>query len=164
MKAENTSEEQGGAIGSAQDFCSFNVPKFLLLSRTPGFSHMTGFTLKQCRWKISPLSIQKSICKLLPVDLFSCSSAGLMLCTHSFFCNQQLHKGDAQETLSTWLIAKIQFLGSMSLIYQLILHLQCCHFALLWVLEVLAVKCIIERGFLPSSGWCRELRRLSVLM
>lgn len=55
-----------------------------------------------------------------------------MLFIHTFAYNQQLHKKDTQETLTE---LQIQDPDSIQLIYQLILHLPCCHFALLWVLR-----------------------------
>lgn len=103
VKAEKRSEEQEELQGALSTFTDFPQNPHVLVRR------MRSVILWQCRWKISPLSIQKSICnaaeKIL-ADLFSCSSAELMLFPHRFLCNQQLHKGDAQAMLSESLITE----------------------------------------------------------
>lgn len=55
--------------------------------------------------EISAFSIQKSICRAAG-RFFSYSGDELMLFVHTFAYNQQLHKGDTQETLSESQIAE----------------------------------------------------------
>lgn len=108
VRAKNRSEEHEELQGPLGTLKMETLPSPHTL---PGFTHDKRH-IATCRWKISPLSIEKSICNAtweLLRDLFSDSSVVLMFFPHSFLCNQQLHKGDAQELLSKSLIIPSNF-------------------------------------------------------
>lgn len=89
-----TAEEQEEHLGALRTSTAGTSPKILLLSHL--VKCMRRIDLWLSGWKISPLSIEKSIrnaTQPLLVDLRCYSSAALMLFTHSFLYNQQSRKG-----------------------------------------------------------------------